>query len=581
MDATIVFVAGVAGRQHGPASRARTRPVARSVSNVTSADRRTSDRRENAAQVGWAPMIFIGLGLAMVIADTTIVNVSLPTIIEDLDLSSIDSEWIQAIYSLVFAALLIIFGRFGDRVGRRKVFLAGAVVFALASIVASTTQSGGALIGARALQGVGGAMMAPTSLSLINATYRGPRRTIAFAIYGSVIGGVAAIGPLLGGWLTETFSWRWSFGINIPIAIVVVVGGLLLIPESRDEDTTPGTDVAGAILSAVGIGALVFGLIEGRNYGWWTAETDFTLFGVQWSAGGVSPVPVALAVALAGLVALWFVERSRARRGKTVIIDVTLFRISSFGWGSLAALIVALGEFGILFSLPLFLQSALGYTALGAGVILATLAVGAFIAGPTTARIAARTSPRTVARLGMALEVVGIVGLGVVISTTVQAWELSIWLVLYGLGVGYASAQLTGVILADVPVRQSGQAAGTQSTARQVGSALGTAVLGTVLFVGLTSSTEARVSQVEGVSAEQAAQVADVVEQSAGTAIPALAARSQPIADAASEAFADALRRTAFVAAGFVALGLAATFLLPPARLDDDDVPPAQAASAA
>lgn len=531
------------------------------------------DRRENAVEVGWAPMIFIGLGLAMVIADTTIVNVSLPTIIKDLGLNSIDSEWIQAIYALVFAALLIIFGRFGDRVGRRKVFLAGAVVFALASVLAATTQTGGALIAARALQGVGGAMMAPTSLSLINATYRGQRRTIAFAIYGSVIGGMAAIGPLLGGWLTETFSWRWSFGINIPIAIVVVVGGLLVVPESRDDDAAPGTDVVGAILSAVGIGALVFGLIEGRSYGWWTAETDVTLFGSTWSAGGISPVPVALVIALVGLVSLWFLERSRARRGKTVIIDVTLFRIGSFGWGSLAALIVALGEFGILFSLPLFLQSALGYTALGAGSILATLALGAFIAGPTTGRIAARTSPRTVARLGMALEVVGIVGLGVVISTSVQAWELSIWLVIYGLGVGYASAQLTGVILADVPVRQSGQAAGTQSTARQVGSALGTAVLGTVLFVGLAGSTQDRVSQLEGVSAAQAAQVADVVEQSAGTAIPGLAAQSQPIADAASEAFADALRHTAFVAAGFVALGLAATLLLPAAKPDDDSHP--------
>jgi EmrB/QacA subfamily drug resistance transporter len=517
-------------------------------------------------------MLFIGLGIAMVIMDTTIVNVSLPSIIDELDISSLDSEWIQAIYSLVFAALLIIFGRLGDRFGRRRLFVLGAIVFALASILAATTQTGEALIAARAIQGVGGAMMSPTSLSLINATYRGKRRTVAFAIYGSVIGGMAAVGPLLGGYLTENFSWRWSFGINIPVAIAIVVGSLLIVPESRDDEMNPGTDVLGAVLSAVGIGMLVFGLIEGRSYGWWTAERDISLLGTTWPEGGLSPVPVALAISLVSLVGLWFVEAHRARTGRAVIIDVRLFRIGSFGWGSFAALIVALGEFGILFSLPLFLQSALGYTAFSAGALLATLAVGAFIAGPTTAPLAARTSPRTVARLGMGFEIIGIVGLGLSISTSTPAWEMAMWLVVYGLGVGYASAQLTGVILADVPVRQSGQASGTQSTARQVGSALGTAVLGTVLFVGLANDTETRVAQVEGVTAEQAAQVAQVVEESAGTAIPGIAAKEggQPIADAASEAFADSVSRTAFVAGGFVALGLAATLLLPPARKEED-----------
>ena len=187
--------------------------------------------RSDEPQIGWTPMLFIALGIAMVIMDTTIVNVSLPTIIEDLDVSSIDAEWVQAIYALVFAALLIIFGRLGDRYGRRRVFLIGAVVFGAASVLAALSGTASLLIGARALQGLGGAMMSPTSLSIVNATYLGRRRVIAFAIYGSVIGGMAAIGPLLGGYLTETFSWRWSFGINIPVAAAVLIGGLLLHPR--------------------------------------------------------------------------------------------------------------------------------------------------------------------------------------------------------------------------------------------------------------------------------------------------------------------------------------------------------------
>lgn len=526
-------------------------------------------------------MIIIALGIALFIMDSTIVNVSLPAIIRDLEVDSVDAEWVQAIYALVFAAVLIVVGRLGDRFGRRRVFVAGATVFGLASVLAATSGSGTVLIAARALQGLGGAMMSPSSLSIVNATYRGARRTTAFAIYGSVIGGMAAVGPLLGGYLTEHFSWRWSFGINVPIALAIVIGALTLVPESRDERARGGIDVAGAVLSALGIGSLVFGLIEGRSYGWWTAVVDGDLLGVSWRAGGLSPIPVALGVAVVSLVGLWWVEARRTRAGQVVLIDVRLFRIRSFGFGSLAALILSLGEFGILFALPLFLQGALGYTALGAGAVLAALAAGSFVSGPTTPMLARRFGPRWVARLGMALEVVGILGLGLSVSANGSAWPLVPWLLVYGAGVGYASAQLTGVILADVPVQQSGQASGTQSTARQIGSALGTAVLGTILFVGLSSSTEARLADVPGVDAATAAQLSEAVQASAGTVIPSLAQGpgGQAVADAAAAGFADALRTTALLGSGFVALGLLATLALPrqARRPEDEDGAPAAA----
>ncbi len=527
-------------------------------------------------------MIFIGLGLALFIMDSTVVNVSLPTIIADLGIDSVDSEWVQAVYALVFAAVLIIVGRLGDRYGRRRLFVWGAVVFAIASIAAAAAQSGGMLISARALQGLGGAMMAPSSLSLINATYRGSRRATAFAIYGSVIGGMAAIGPLLGGYLTETYSWRWAFAINIPVAAVIVIGALRTVPESRDEHTDAGVDLPGAVLSAVGIGTFVFALIEGRSYGWWTAQADGSLLGVSWSAGGLSPIPVALAVAAVGLVGLWLVESRRARRGQVVLIDVRLFRIATFGLGSLAALILSLGEFGVLFSLPLFLQGALGYTALSAGAVLAALALGSFLAGGTTPHLAKRFGPRFVARTGMGLEVVGILGLGLAVTATTTGWHLVPWLMVYGVGVGYASAQLTSVILADVPVGQSGQASGTQSTARQIGSALGTAVLGTILFVGLAHDTQARVAEIDGVSAAQAEQIAQVVQSSAGTAIEGLSQGpgGEQTRQAATQAFADSLRRTAFAGAGFVTLGLLATLALPADKRREDE-PAADRPSAA
>jgi EmrB/QacA subfamily drug resistance transporter len=528
----------------------------------------------------WLPMLFIGLGISMVIMDATIVNVSLPSIIRDLEIGSIDAEWINAIYSLVFAALLIIAGRLGDRVGRRLVFMLGAVVFGVASIVAARTGSGEALIAARALQGVGGAMMSPTSLSLVNATYTGRSRIVAFAIYGSIIGGMAAVGPLLGGYLTEAHSWRWAFYINVPIAIVIVIGSLMFVRESKDEHIAAGLDVVGAVLSALGIGLFVFALIEGRNYGWIIAENDIQLAGLDWPAGSVSPVALAFVLSVACLVALYVVEVRRTAAGKSALIDFALFRIATFGFGSLAALIVSLGEFGILFSLPLFMQSVLGFSAFQAGAVLATLALGSFLAGPTAASLAARRSQRFVARLGLALEIVAIAGIGITISTTITWWALSFWLIIYGVGVGYASAQLTGLILADVPIRQSGQASGTQSTARQVGSALGTAVLGTILFVSLAAYTDSNLAAVPGLDDAKRQQIGTAVEQSAGTIIPVLAQQpgGEPVAEAAGEAFASAIRVTSFAAVGFVTLGLLATLKLPPEgarrRSDDDEDAP-------
>jgi EmrB/QacA subfamily drug resistance transporter len=540
-----------------------------------------------AARPTWTPMIFIGLGTALFIMDATIVNVSLPSIIRDLGISSVDAEWVNAVYALIFAALLIIAGRLGDRIGRRLIFVVGAVIFGVASIIAARTGDGSALIAARALQGVGGAMMSPASLSLLNSIYIGRARLVAFAIYGSIIGGMAAIGPLLGGWLTEHHSWRWAFYINVPVVIVIVVGSLLKVPESKDEHIEKGFDVLGAVLSAVGIGALVFGLIEGRSYGWVRTTADITVARVSFAEGSISPVMWAFLVSVVGIGSLLLLEKRRAAAGKAVLLDLTLFRIGTFSLGSIAGLILSLGEFGILFSLPLFLQSVLGYSAFGAGAMLATLAIGAFLAGPTSARLAEARSPRFVARIGMGLECIAILGLGLVLSTTVSGWFIAFWLVVYGVGVGYASAQLTSLILADVPRRQSGQASGTQSTARQIGSALGTAVLGTVLFVTLSSHTESNLASVPGLDQAQAQEIANIVTESAGTAIPGLAAQpgGEAVASAASEAFASAIKVTAYTAAGFVFLGLLATLGLPPSgakREDEDPYPdePAQQAAA-
>ena len=194
----------------------------------------------------WWGLVVISLGVSLIIVDSTIVNVAVPSIIDDIGITSTQAQWVQEIYTLVFGALLLVFGRLADGVGRRRLFAIGAAVFGVSSVLAAVAQSGGALIGARALQGIGGAMMLPTSLSLLNANFRGRERGIAFGIWGATIGGTAALGPLLGGWLTTSYSWRWAFGINIPLCVIVIVGLSLLVAESKDPSRSGRLDVTGA-----------------------------------------------------------------------------------------------------------------------------------------------------------------------------------------------------------------------------------------------------------------------------------------------------------------------------------------------
>ena len=511
----------------------------------------------------WVALLFLALGVAMIILDATVVNVAIPTIVEDLQLTTTDAEWVNAIYSLVFASLLLLSGRLSDIVGRRLMFVGGVGMFTVASILVAMSTTAQEMIGARALQGIGAAMILPASLSVLNAVYRGKDRAIAFAVWGATIGGMAAMGPLVGGWLVTNASWHWAFLINVPIGIIVIIGVLLLVPETRDTVDKRGIDLPGTLLGTFGLAALVFGLIEGQNYGWITPKKEFSAGGFTWPLDNLSAPGFALILAVTLLVLFVLVEARRRKAGKVVMMDIALFRIRTFANGNAVALIVSLGEFGLLFILPLFLQSVIGYSAMETGVILLALAAGSFIASGAGAGMARKIGPVPVLRIGMACEVVGVLWIALMISTTVTGWALAPGLFLYGLGVGFATAQLTGVILSEVPVQESGMASAIQSTSRQVGAAIGTALLGAVLVTGL-GSIQSDLTDM-GVPEQAAAQVTEVVQQTAGTAVVALP--EQPNGDVlfkgASEGFANAARDVGFVAAFLISLGLLAAFMLP------------------
>ena len=301
---------------------------------------------------------------------------------------------------------------------------------------------------------------------------------------------------------------------------------------------------------ALGMGLLVFGSIEGNYFGWWRQES-----------GAVSPVPVALALGLAVMVAFVLVELRRAARHREVLVDLGLLRLPTFRWGIVAALVVAFGEFGLLFTLPLLLQGSLGYTPLGTGTIILVLALGTFLISGALPQITPRIGQRAVVRIGLLLEAIAVGGLALTLSRSVSGLVIGGWLFLYGVGVGMATAQLTSVILADVPVRESGQASGLQSSVRQLGSAFGVAVLGGLLIGVLGTSTRTNLDAVAG-SLPAAARdgIADAVSGSAGIAIQGLTGSAF---DAAADAMVHASRLTTGAAAAVILLGVVATLALP------------------
>ena len=472
----------------------------------------------------WFSLGVLALALSMIVLDGTIVGVALPRIIDDLSLQLTDAQWVTSLYAMVFAALLLTSGMLGDRFGRRRLLLLGVTLFVGASVAAGAAGGAGSLIAARAVQGLGGAMVLPATLSTVNATFRGKDRATAFGIWGATMAGMAAIGPLLGGWLTTTVDWRWIFYVNVPVGLLVVAGAWVWVPETRSDRPGTGTDVVGLLTSATGLGLVVFGLIEGTRLGWWAPDTDFTVFGLTWpQTAPLSPVPVVLVVG--ALLVFAFIRWERRRAGHAALLDLSLFRHQTFTWGNLTALAVAAGEFALVFVLPLYLVNAQGLTIMQAGWLLAAMALGAFFAGASARHLAARWSAARVVVFGLTLELVGLAAIAGLIELRLASWLLVFPLVVYGVGLGLASAQLTSTVLRDVPAAQSGSASATQSTARQLGSALGTALAGSTLAAAVHALLPGRLTS-SGLPSSAADQLTTMVVASAGGAIPGLQAQA-------------------------------------------------------
>lgn len=405
----------------------------------------------------WLPLISISFGTFMLLIDVTIVNVALPDMARSLGTSFTALQWVIDIYALALAALLLGLGSVSDLVGRKPVYLGGLVLFAASSLTAGLSPTATVLIAARGIQGVGAAAMFATTIALINSSYRGRDRGVAFGVWGAVNGAAAATGPILGGVLTQALSWRAIFFVNLPISVVAVGLGALVLERDRPR-ATARLDVPGVLAFTAAAGAVTFALTRASNNGWNSPATIALL------AGG--------ALALLGFVLI-------ERRVAHPILDLGLLARPSFSGVLAAALLLSVAAFAYLTYSSLWLQTVREMSPIDTGLALVPMSVCALAVSLALGRHLHRTSPRWLISAGLAL-----IGTGALAQAHLgvgSSWSaLTLGLALSGVGVGLATPTLASAALAAVPPAKGGMAAGAVNTARQLGYALGIATLGVV-----------------------------------------------------------------------------------------------------
>jgi EmrB/QacA subfamily drug resistance transporter len=406
----------------------------------------------------WWTLAAVSFGLFMIMLDNTVVNVALPAIQEDLGADLSQLQWIVTGYALTFAALMLIGGKLADAYGRRLIFVIGIVVFTGASLWCGLADSGEMLIAARVVQGAGAALMNPATLSIIAATFPPRQRGMAIGIWAGVSALALAIGPLVGGLLTEHLSWHWIFFVNVPVGAVAIVASYLLITESRDE-THESLDLPGLGTSALGLFALTYGLIEANEYGWTSAR-----------------IVGSFVVAVVALTSFVVIERRR----RSPMLDLSLFRSGTYTGANVAMLLVALAMFGVFFFVSLYMQNVLGYSAVQAGAAFLPMTILIILVAPIAGKLSDKHGSRWLMTGGMVLLGIQLLYLSQ-LGTDADFWDLLPGFVVGGLGMALAMTPTAAAATRAVPVHKSGVGSAVLNAMRQVGGSIGVALMGAIV----------------------------------------------------------------------------------------------------
>lgn len=513
----------------------------------------------------WGSLVVLSLALAIIVIDTTLLNVSLKTIINDLHTTIEAMQWVITAYSLVLAAFTITGGRLGDLYGRKRMFMLGAVIFAIGSFIASISKNVGTMIAGEAIiEGIGAALMMPATASILVANFKGRERGIAFGIWGGIAAASSAIGPILGGWLTTNYSWRWGFRINVVVAAVLLIGSLI-VRESKDTEEKNRLDIVGVILSALGMLSIVFAFIKVNTYGWIKAKAPLVLFHHTLDLGNLSVVPLFIALGLIILILFVLWQRYLERKGRTPLVSMELLKNYQFTIGTLTTAVLSLGMAGLIFSIPVFLQTVRNLDALHTGLTMLPLSVALLVAAPVAGFLSHKTQPKYIIQAGLAINVIGYLLLRYLLQVDSSTAQLAPGFIVLGVGLGLVFSQINNVSLSAVSVQQAGEASGVNNTMRQVGQTLGTAILGAVLISSLTTNISNGIQKsnvipapVRQTIAEKVSSQASELEFSGSAELPAevTPAIGAEIGKIAKQATVDANKATLFYGALFSLLGL-------------------------
>jgi EmrB/QacA subfamily drug resistance transporter len=413
----------------------------------------------------WAVLVVISLGFFMTLLDLTIVNIAIPNMITKLHASFDDVLWVINAYALVLAVLVITGGRLGDLVGPRLMFGSGVGVFTAASAACGLAPSPGWLIGFRALQGLGAAMLMPQTLAIITMTFPPERRGAAFGVWGAVAGAATIAGPTLGGLLITAFDWRWIFFVNLPIGVIVLALTGMLIPDLR-----PGRrhrlDIPGVLLASAALLAICYGLVEGQTYNWGTITSFIS-------------IPLVLGVGVVLLAA--FLVSQWLQQGREPLVPFAVFRDRNFTVMNFVSGALVIGMMGIFLPFTIYLQSVLGFSALKAGLVMAPSSLISVFVAPLAGRMTDKIGGKYILMTGLTLFAAGM-GWILLIAQTTSAWPAFLApLLVAGVGMGCTFAPLTTMAMRNVDPRMAGAASGVLNTVRQVGTVIGTAAVGALL----------------------------------------------------------------------------------------------------
>ncbi|MEI6728506.1 MAG: DHA2 family efflux MFS transporter permease subunit [bacterium] len=443
----------------------------------------------------WLSLFVLALAVAIVVIDGTVLNVSIVNITNDLgtDLKSI--QWAFTSYSLVLASLTIFGGRLGDLFGRKKMFVLGAIIFGIGSLVTALAPNIGILIlGWSIIEGIGAALMIPASSALLVSNFEGEDRGKAFAIYGATAGAASAFGPILGGYLTTAFSWRWAFGINIFVVAILALGSII-VKGYHQKPHKISLDLLGVFLSSLGMGSITYGIIESSTYGWLQAKKAFEFMGSSYDLAGISITTYGVIFGLLVLVAFVFWELRQENLGNSPLISMKIFLNKGFSIGIINVSLLFAGVSGLFtYGLAIFYQVVLGLSAFDSGIGFIPLSLATFLGAPLSNAIAKKIGQKRIVQVGILFGALG--SLIIYFTLSLEATRISLipGLFVFGLGFGLMIAQVTNLILSSVPVTQAGVASGINGTVREVGRTFGTALIGAAFLATLSSTISDKIN---------------------------------------------------------------------------------------